>query len=157
MRRIAWCIVLALIPSVASHAQREPRRGTGAFAIEAVGGTAGSLAGVGLGLAISRANDECGSEDLACQLRQAATTGTVSVIGATAGAFLAGRTATTEPSVAGSLLGAVAGAAAGVGVIHLLTEETKLARNNGTLVVAYSVTQGVVSALGSRIVAAVRR
>lgn len=156
MRFVLWCLPLLLVPCLAVPAQ-QPRRGVAAFTVEALGGTAGSLAGVGLGLVIARANDRCGSEDLACDLRQAATTGAASVVGATAGTYLVGRAANTEPSFAGSLIGAVAGAAAGVGVIHLLTEETQLARNNATLVVAYSVTQGIVAALGSRIVAAVRR
>ena len=157
MRIRFWCLPLFLVPCVTAHAQREPHRGAAAFGIEAAGGTAGSLAGEGVGLAISRANDRCDSEDLACGLRQAATTGAVSVIGATAGTFLVGRSANTEPSVVGSFLGAIAGAAAGVGVIHLLNEETNVASNNATLVVAYSITQGIVAAIGSRIVAAARR
>jgi uncharacterized membrane protein YfcA len=161
MRLIAIATLLLLGPSLSLGAQREPerevRRGGAAFAIEAMGGVGGSLAGVGAGLLISgAATNECDVEDLVCGLKQAATTGVVSVVGATAGTYIAGRAANTEPSFVGSLLGAIAGAAAGVGVMHLLNEETKIARNNATLAVAYSVTQGVVAALGSRLIAAVR-
>jgi hypothetical protein len=158
MRLVLWCFVLLLVPRLSLVAQREPRSGASAFTIEALGGTAGSALGVGAGLLVSHAAGECESEeDLECDLRQAATTGLVSVVGATAGTYLVGRAANTESSFAGSLLGALAGAAAGVGVIHLLTNEANLSSNNTTLVVAYSVTQGIVAALGSRIVAAVRR
>lgn len=149
--------LLLVVPTLSLEAQREPRRGVAALTIEALGGTAGSLAGVGIGLLVSgAASDTCGSEDLACDLKQAATTGVISVAGSTAGTYLAGRAGNTQPSLVGSLLGAIVGAAAGVGVVHLLTEETKLARNNATLVVAYSVTQGLVTAIGSRIVAVAR-
>ena len=158
MRFLVWCLALLLVPRLSLEAQRETRSAASAFAIETLGGTAGSALGVGAGLLISRATNECQSEeDLECQLRQAATTGLVSVVGATAGTYLVGRAANAEPSFAGSLIGALAGAAAGVGVIHLLTEEANVSSNNTTLVVAYSLTQGVVAALGSRIVAAVRR
>ena len=157
MRLTVWCTILLLLPRLSLDAQREPRSGGAAFTIEAVGGVVGSLVGVGAGVFVTRAVDECDSEDLACNLKQTATTGAVSVVGATAGAYLVGRSTNTEPSFAGSLLGAVAGAAAGVGVVHLLNEESNLANNNATLVVAYSVTQGIVAAIGSRIVAAIRR
>jgi uncharacterized membrane protein YfcA len=150
---------LLLVP-VALTAQREPerqlRRGSAALTFETLGGIAGSLVGVGGGLLIAKAGNECGNEDLACGLEQAATTGLVSIVGATAGTYLAGRAANTEPSVLGAFLGSIAGVAAGVGVIHLLTEESKVASNNATLVAAYSITQGLVAAIGSRLVAAVR-
>jgi hypothetical protein len=149
--------VLLLLPFRLLEAQRDPRSGASALAVEALGGTVGSLAGVGAGLLLTRAVNECESEDLVCNLRRAATTGVASVVGATVGTYVAGRAADTEPSIVGSLLGAVAGAAAGVGVVHLLTEETNVARNNATLVVAFSVTQGIVTAIGSRIVSAATR
>jgi uncharacterized membrane protein YfcA len=158
MRLLLCCVtLLMLVPSHLLHGQRDQRSSGSAFAIEALGGVAGSLAGVGAGLLITRAVGGCESEDLVCNLRRAATTGAAGVVGATAGAYLAGRAGDTEPSVIGSLLGALAGAAAGVGVLHLLTEETSLGDNNATLVVAYSVTQGIVAAIGSRIVSAARR
>ena len=160
MQLVSVLSALLLCPAFAAVAQRqqepEIRRGAAAFTFETVGGVGGSLLGVGGGLLIANAANDCESEDLACNLEQAATTGLVSVIGATAGTYLVGRAANTQPSFVGSLLGAVAGAAAGVGVIHLLTEESNLANNNATLVAAYSVTQGIVAALGSRLVAAVR-
>ena len=149
--------ILVLLPLLPLEAQRDPRAGASAFAVEALGGTLGSLAGVGAGLLITRAVNECESEDLVCDLRRVATTGVASVAGATAGTYVAGRAADTEPSLLGAFLGALAGTAAGVGVVHLLTEETNVARNNATLVVAYSVTQGIVAGLGSRIVSSLRR
>ena len=154
------CIVgsiLLLLPCRSLDAQRDPRAGASALAIEAVGGVAGSLAGVGAGLLITRAVNECESEDLVCDLRRVTTTAVASVIGAAAGTYVAGRAADTDPSLLGGILGALAGTAAGVGVVHLLTEETNVARNNATLVIAYSVTQGIVAAVGSRVVASFRQ
>lgn len=155
--RVLTRAAFLLLPFQGLEAQRDPRSGASAFTVEALGGTVGSLAGVGAGLLLTRAVNECESEDLVCNLRRAATTGVASVVGATVGTYVAGRAANTEPSVVGSLLGAVAGAAAGVGVVHLLTEETNVARNNATLVVAFSLTQGVVTAIGSRLVSAATR
>jgi uncharacterized membrane protein YfcA len=149
--------VLLLLPFVTLGAQRAPRSGGSAFAVEAVGGVVGSLVGVGAGLLIANAVNACESEDLVCDIRRVTTTGVASIAGATLGTVVAGRTADTQPSTLGAFLGALAGTAAGVGMVHLLTEETKIARNNATLVVAYSVTQGIVAAVGSRIVSGIRR
>src|SRR5687767_15774991 len=82
MRRFACSSLLLLVPALSLDAQREPRRGAPAFAAETLGGTAGSMAGVGVGLLITRAVEECESEDLVCDLRRVATTGVASVVGA---------------------------------------------------------------------------
>lgn len=155
---MVWTALLAGLLSLApasAVAQRETRPGVNAFAIEAAGGTVGSLAGVALGLAVARV-DSCDSEDLSCILSGISVGGLGGVIGATLGTVVAGRRFDTRPSAAGAFIGSLVGVAAGIGVVHLITEEasTRLGRVGSVLV--FSTTQGVVTALGSRIGAALR-
>ena len=114
----ASMIALALLPA-ALHAQGS-RTGAGAFLVEAAGGTAGSLAGFGVGYALA---DRCDSEDLVCNLENAGTALLAGTVLAAVGTYIAGRLGDTEPSALGAGLRAVAGAAAGIGAWHLLTEE----------------------------------
>ena len=153
--RFASLFVLGWLPAATAHAQRTSRSGVSAFAIEAAGGTVGSLAGVTLGLAVARI-DSCDSEDLACILSGLSVGGVGGVVGATLGTVVAGRTFDTRPSTAGAIIGSLVGVAAGVGAVHLITEEasTRLGRVGGVLV--FSTTQGLVTALGSRIGASIR-
>lgn len=126
-----------------------------ALAIEAAGATVGSLAGVTLGLGVSGI-DRCDSEDLACILSGLSVGGVGGVVGATVGTLIVGRQLNTRPSTAGAIVGSIVGAAAGLGVVHLMTEEAtiKLGRIGGVLV--FSATQGLVTAVGSRIGASIR-
>ena len=153
--RLASLIVLLCVPAVTAEAQKVTRSGVSAFAIEAAGATVGSLAGVGIGLAAARI-DSCDSEDLACILSGLSVGGLGGVIGATVGDVVVGRSFNTRPSTAGAIVGSLLGAAAGLGVVHLITEEasTRLGRVGGVLV--FSTTQGLVTALGSRIGASIR-
>ena len=153
--RVASLIVLVCLPATSADAQRETRLGVSAFAIEAAGGTVGSLAGVAVGLAAARI-DSCDSEDLACILSGLSVGGLGGVVGATLGTVVAGRRFDTRPSTAGAIVGSLVGVAAGLGVVHLITEEasTRLGRVGGVLV--FSTTQGLVTALGSRIGASIR-
>lgn len=146
---------LLCLQAASAHAQRETRSGVSAFAIETAGGTVGSLAGVALGLAVARV-DSCDSEDLACILSGLSIGGLGGVIGATLGTVVVGRRFDTRPSTAGAIAGSLVGVAAGLGVVHLITEEasTSLGRVGGVLV--FSTTQGLVTALGSRIGASIR-
>jgi hypothetical protein len=59
--------------------------------------------------------------------------------------------ADTRPSTPGAIAGSLAGIAAGIGVVHLFSEELDLTRSDAALFVTYSLTQGIVTALGSRI------
>ena len=119
------------------------------FAIEAAGGTLGSLLGFG---AVYVAGNECEGEDLVCNLRSAFTAVVLGTVGSATGAYLAGRAFDTEPSALGATLGAVAGAAGAIGVVHLLTEELNAINGRGVELASYVVTQGLITALGSRIV-----
>ena len=157
-RLVVWTALGAGLLSLApagAVAQRETRSGVNAFAIEAAAGTVGSLAGVALGLAVASV-DSCDSEDLSCILSGISVGGLGGVIGATLGTVVAGRRLDTRPSAAGAFIGSLIGVAAGIGVVHLITEEasTRLGRVGSVLV--FSTTQGVVTALGSRIGATLR-
>jgi hypothetical protein len=110
----------------------------------------GSAAGIGLALAVARP-DECGSDDLSCTLEKIGIALVVSAGGAAVGDVLTGRMAETRPSTAGAVVGSLAGIVAGVGVVHLLSEELDVTRNDAALFVSYSLTQGIITAIGSRI------
>lgn len=148
---VALGFALALL-APALHAQ-DTRTGAAAFLVEAAGGTAGSLAGFGVGYALA---DRCDSEDLVCNLENAGTALLAGTVLAALGTYVAGRLGDTEPSALGAGLGAVAGAAAGIGVWHLLTEELNVVTSDAGAVASYVVTQGIVTALGSRLVRALR-
>ena len=153
--RFASIIVLLCMPAATADAQRATQSGVRAFAIEAAGATAGSLAGVAIGLAAARI-DSCDSEDLACILSGLSAGGLGGVFGATLGTVIVGRRFDTRPSTAGAVVGSLVGVAAGLGIVHLITEEasTRLGRVGGVLV--FSTTQGLVTAVGSRIGASIR-
>src|SRR5688500_7998840 len=125
-----------------------------AFAIEAAGGVAGSLVGFGLVYLVD--DDDCSVEDLACNLENAFLGIALATVGAAAGTYLAGRAADTLPSLPGAALGAVAGAAAGIGTWHFFTEELDVVNNTEAAVVVYALTQGIVTALGSRLARALQ-
>ncbi|HEX6252021.1 MAG TPA: hypothetical protein VFZ56_11360 [Gemmatimonadaceae bacterium] len=146
MRRgVAVCVgLLALL----SHPAGAQTTGTRAFAIEAAGATAGSLLGFGV---VYLARDSCGVEDLGCTIRKAGLGIGLSTVGAAAGGYFAGRAGGTNPSGWGSALGAVAGAAAGVGAWHLFTEELDVANSPAAAIAVYAVTQGLLTAAVSRL------
>ena len=145
---------MALAPAILP-AQRAPTSGFRAFAVEAAGGAVGSA--VGLGLVIAAVRD-CDSEDVVrCALLPAAGALLAGTALSATGAVLAGRANHTEPSVPGAIVGAVAGAFAGVGVDHLLREELNAHHSRVATVLSIAVVQGVVTSLGSRVVSEVRR
>jgi hypothetical protein len=128
---------------------------TRAFTAEAAGGILGSAAGAVVGLTISEV-DECGVDDLGCTIKGLGVAGIGSVIGATAGTMLAGKWADSRPSLPGAIVGSLLGAVAGAAVIHGLTEEVNLHLDKPLTVAVYSITQGIVTALGSRAAASLR-
>jgi hypothetical protein len=125
-----------------------------AFAIEAAGGVVGSLVGFGLVYLVD--DDDCSVEDLGCHLENAFLGIALATVGAAAGTYLAGRAADSRPSLPGAALGAIAGAAAGIGTWHFFTEELDLVNNTEAAVVVYALTQGIVTALGSRLARALQ-
>lgn len=131
----------------------QDRSGGGAFFVETGGGVLGSLAGVGAGLLIFNP-DACDNEDIECILQRVTSVGVTSAVGATVGTLISGRLGRTSPSGWGAAIGAIAGVAAGAGAVQLLEEASGTTR--GTAVIAYSVSQGLITAIGSRIGAGIR-
>lgn len=159
-RALAAAAIACLLGGDSAHAQRATRdaaTGTRAFAAEALGGTVGSALGIAIGLAVAKPNDCPADDDVVCPLRRLGVTGVIGVAGAAVGTVVAGRLGGTRPSVAGALLGAAAGAAAGIGVEHLITEELGQTLGNAGTVLLFSVTQGILAAAGSRLVAGMTR
>ena len=136
IRTSLFAVLLSVVCAVNAEAQRTEPSGVRAFSIEATGGTIGSLAGIATGLAIARI-DRCGAEELSCNLSALAVGAIAGTIGATAGTVIAGRMNDTRPSPIGAFAGAVAGAFAGVGVIHLLTEEANVRLNRPVVLVVF--------------------
>jgi hypothetical protein len=146
---------IAAAPGARVAAARQNPTAAAAFLIELAGGAVGSLAGFGLGVLITDPED-CSSDDLLCYLEDVGIALAISGGTAGLGAVLAGRVADTHPSVPGAFVGSVVGIAAGLGVVHLISEEFDLSRDRAALWLGYTVTQGVVTALGSRLFAALR-
>ena len=164
MRAFGALLMAVLMMPQLAHGQRASSvlaakpgaaAGAGAFVIEGFGATAGSFAGMVAVVLATR--DDCDVEDLSCNLGNAGLGLLTSTAGAALGATLAGNLAATEPSGWGAIVGAVAGSVAGIGVWHLVTEELNISRSRKVAVASYSLTQGVVTALGSRIGAALRK
>ncbi|MGK2962546.1 MAG: hypothetical protein ACSLFK_10425 [Gemmatimonadaceae bacterium] len=157
MKRFRASILVALLLAVSqseTQAQSRPSD-TRAFAVEAAGGIIGSAAGAVAGLVISEV-DECSVEDLGCTIKGLGVAGIGSAIGATAGTYLAGRSAGSRPSLFGAVLGSAVGVVAGAAVVHGLTEEANLHLDKPMTIAAYSITHGIVAALGSRLFASLR-
>ena len=129
--------------------------GVSAFGAEALGASVGSA--LGFGLIYLSQKDECDVEDLSCNLSNAALGIAVGTAGAAVGDYLAGKLFDTRPSVTGAVIGALAGAAAGIGTWHLFTEDLDLVNKSQAATGVYVITQGVVTALGSRIVRALKQ
>jgi hypothetical protein len=154
-KRVVGLVVLLLTasPTVVLSQRTAPAAVTGAsaFAAEAVGGAAGSALGVVVGLAIADPDDCAVEDDVVCPLKRLSVAGLMGVLGATMGTVVAGRAARTNPSLIGAFLGAVVGAAAGIGLDHLVTEEMGQSLGDVGAIALFSLTQGVLAAAGSRI------
>lgn len=148
-----FLLLLGLIIPGAALAQDpvpEPRSSGESYLIEAAGGAVGSLAGLGLGIAIGGVG-ECGVENLECMLRGAAVMLVGSAAGAGIGAWGAGRWGETDPSGWGAAVGGVVGVAAALGVNKILEESRPRGGEGVGAIAAFVVTQGLVTALFTRI------
>lgn len=122
-----------------------------ALGVETLGGTMGWAVGFGSVLLLTDAAD-CG-ENLSCTLGIAGSALLLGSVAAAGGTYAMGRLGDTSPSGVGSTIGAVAGVAAVIGADHVMSNvNTSDARRY----VMYAVTQGFVTALGSRIGALMR-
>jgi hypothetical protein len=120
----------------------------GAFVIEAVGGSLGSLAGMGLLIGLTKT---CDGEDLGCIIKKVGAGGAMGVVGSTVGTTLAAKHTGSDRSVLGAALGGVVGTGAGLGIHWLLNRGTD--RNLGDWVVfpIFTLSQGTFAAAGSRL------
>jgi hypothetical protein len=150
--RLALLVAPLMSAMAAPGLSGQERSGTGAWAIEAAGGSVGSLAGFGAGVLF--VDDDCG-DDLDCILDAVGTVLLTASTGSTLGAWAFGKMADTNSSLVGAALGSLAGAAAGLGVIKLIDEAGGSGEGAGA-VIGFSVAQEMVTALGSRIGAALR-
>lgn len=125
-----------------------PRYGGGtAFAIEALAGTAGSLAG----MAIVGLGSDCDGDDLGCIINTIGAGGIAGMVGATVAVTLAARHTGGPRSVAGAALGAVVGTGVGLGVHYLVNRGTDRNLGEAVVIPIFAVSQGVVAAAGSRL------
>jgi hypothetical protein len=131
-------------------AQSSERRITDpkAFAIEAFSGSLGSLFGIGVVGLVS----DCGVEDLGCLILSVGAGGVMGAVGATIGTSLAARATNSPRSITGAALGAVVGTGVGLGVHYLLNRMSDRNFDDAAAVVPiFVLSQGIVSALGSRL------
>lgn len=138
---------VARAPSLDDAPARDGSDDPGDFVLEAGGASLGSLVGIGL-VALGT---ECGVEDLGCMIGKAGLSGVAGVAGATIGAQVAARGTGSPRSVAGALLGGVVGTGVGLGVHWLLNEGTDVNLDDGAVVPIFVLSQGVFTALGSRV------
>jgi hypothetical protein len=139
---------LLAIPRAQAQGVRPDSRG--AFALEALGGAAGSL--VGFGIVGLTAN--CGVEDLACVITTVGAGGALGALGATIGTSMVARSTGSRRSVAGAAVGSLVGTGVGLGVHWVLNRNSD--RNLGDKIVLpiFVISQGVFAAMGSRLVGA---
>ena len=140
--------------TLASTPVQRSERDYGSFALQSLGGTVGSAAGLAIGLAVT--NDCDGEDDVVCGLKKASLTGAIGVIGATVGVAVVGRDASQRPSIIGSLLGGVVGSIVGIGLHHLITEEMSQQIPDVGTIALFTLSQGTFAAAGGRIGAMIR-
>jgi hypothetical protein len=130
----------------AALSARSQQSARSSVVLEALGGSVGSAAGIGLVFLVS----ECGVDDLACEIVTVGVGGVAGVVGATLGTALVARQTGARHSVAGAVAGAILGTGVGLGVHYLLNRNSD--RNLGDMVVVpiFAISQGVFAAVGGR-------
>jgi hypothetical protein len=141
-----WIVAAVIAAGAGRDLAAQAPNSAHAFAIEALGGAAGSLAGI----AVVGLTSHCGAEDLECTILHVGAGGALGVIGAAAGVTLAARHTGSRHSVAGALLGGVAGTALGLGVHYLLNRGTDRNLGDRVVVPIFVLSQGIVAAAGAR-------
>jgi hypothetical protein len=155
LRAAAAALALALT-ALPPSAAAQGRSGAAAWGIETGGGALGSAAGFGLGIVIvAQDEDGCG-DDLGCIFSDVALVLATASAGSALGAWGLGGAMDTGPSLLGAAIGSLAGAAAGLGMLKVVEEIDPMWDEGGPSVLSFTLTQGAVTALGSRIAAAVR-
>ena len=139
---LAGCLVSLFLAPLPGMAQTS---GGAHFGWEVAGGVGGSLAGLGLGIALA-SDDDCG-EELECILDGVALALVTSAAGSVTGSLLAGHLSGDEPSTVGAIVGGVVGAVAGLGVVKLLEESGVEGR--AFPIFSFSVSQGFLTGAGA--------
>jgi hypothetical protein len=151
------CLVSAgialLVGAEPVYAQRATRTADPkAFILETLGGSAGSL--VGMGIVAFRSN--CDVEDLRCLLLTVGAGGALGALGATIGTSLTARAMNSPRSTPGAALGAIAGTGVGLGVHWLLNNSSDRNLGDKIVVPIFVISQGLFATLGSRVFGASR-
>jgi hypothetical protein len=127
-----------------TRAADDPR----AFLLEALGGSVGSLVGIGIvGLTAN-----CGIDDLACVITSVGAGGALGVVGATIGTVLMAQYTGADRSALGALLGAVVGTGAGLGVHYLVNRASDRNLGDAVVIPIFVLAQGTFAAIGSRVI-----
>jgi hypothetical protein len=136
-----------LLATAGSSTAARPKGGN-AFLLETLGGSVGSLAGIGIGLGLASA---CESEDLGCEIVSIVTGGALGIAGAATGVALTARHTGSSRSAAGAVLGALVGTGVGLGVHYLVNRASDRNLGDASVVPIFVISQGVLAAMGSRL------
>ncbi len=139
----------------APKAELRFRRAAPAFPLEWIGGSAGSLLGLGAGLLVLSPS-RCHTDDIACILERLGAVGLMSAAGAPLGTVALGNLGGTRPSFVGAAIGSIAGVVAGVVLLEWAEQTDDDALPVPYALVIYGGTHGLVTAIGSRIGALIR-
>lgn len=124
----------------------------GALALEAIGGTAGSLVGIGAVLLTS----DCNVDDLGCEILSIIGAGAAGVVGSTVATQLVAGHTGSRRSVLGAALGGAVGTGVGLGLHYLINANSDTDLDSDAVIPLFAVSQGVFAALGSRLIGAAR-
>lgn len=119
---------------------------SGSFVLETVGGSLGSLIGVG-----AVALTSCVGDDLGCSIIRIGAGGIAGAIGATLGTTLAAHYTKSRRSVVGAALGSVVGTGVGLGVHYAFNRNSDRNLDNAVVVPIFVISQGTFAAIGSRL------
>jgi hypothetical protein len=116
-----------------------------AFVVEALGGSLGSLVGIG-----AIALTSCHGDDLGCSIIRVGAGGVVGAVGATVGTTLAAHYTNSRRSVIGAALGAIVGTGVGLGVHYAFNRNSDRNLGDAVVVPIFVLSQGTFAAIGSR-------
>jgi hypothetical protein len=145
--RVAIARWVTNAPANGVIAQAPTREGGGPFIFEALGGSLGSLVGIGVVGLTSR----CGVDDLACGITSVGAGGVLGVVGATVGTLVVARYQESPRSTVGAVLGALVGTGVGLGVHYVLNNNSDRNLGDAVVVPIFVLSQGVLAAVGSRV------
>jgi hypothetical protein len=136
--------------------QQDAQRSSGTgFVMEWLGGTAGSAASFGLGIALANCDDDPDDFiNIDCAVNAALVTLLISIPASVVGTYFLGQAVDSQPSAGGAFIGSIVGMVGGILVANALDSDSS--DNDVALVLGYAATQGLFTAIGSRIGAALR-